>query len=122
MSVIAVIGASRDRRKYGNKAVRAFRNQGHTVIPIHPSAGEIEGERAYPSVLNYPGGVDEATLYVPPDIGVQILDEVARKGIKTVWLNPGADAPAVVARAKALGLEPIVACSILGAGESPGDY
>jgi predicted CoA-binding protein len=122
VAVIAVIGASTDRRKFGNKALRAWRRQGHTVIPINPRTAEVEGEQAYASVLDYPGAIDEATLYVPAEVGVRVLDEVAQKGIKTVWLNPGADSPEVVARARGLGLTPIVACSILGVGETPGDF
>lgn len=122
MSVIAVIGASTDRSKFGNKALRAFRAQGHTAIPINPHQPMVEGERAYASVLDYPGTIDEATLYVPASVGVQVVREIARKGIPTLWLNPGADAPEVVASAKAAGLAPIIACSILAVGESPGDY
>ena len=119
---VAVVGASSDRRKYGNKALRAWRAQGHTVVPINPNAETVEGERAYATVLDYPGPIDEATLYVPVDVGVHVLDDIARKGIRNVWLNPGADDPSVVARAKALGLNAIVACSIIGVGESPGAY
>jgi predicted CoA-binding protein len=120
--VVAVIGASADRRKFGNKALRAFRAQGFTVVPINPHATDIEGERAYRSVLDYPGQIDEATMYVPPDRGLGVLDELARKGVARVWLNPGADRDDLVARARALGLQPIVACSILGVGESPSAY
>ena len=120
--VVAVIGASNDRRKYGNKALRAYRAQGYTVVPINPHESEVEGIRAYSSVLEYPGPIDEATLYVQPDMGLEVLGAIAEKRIPTVWLNPGADAPAVVTRARELGLAPLVACSILGVGESPGDY
>lgn len=122
MPVVAVIGASSDRRKFGNKAVRAFRAQGYTVVPINPNEKEIEGERAYASVLDYPGHIDEATVYVRPDIGLQVMSDIARKGIRTLWLNPGADGAAVIARAHELGLRPTVACSILGIGDSPGSY
>jgi hypothetical protein len=119
MAVIAVIGASNDRRKFGNRALRAFRRQGYTVVPVNPHEEVIEGEPAYRSVLDYPGPIDEATLYVPPDEGVAVVDEIARKEIPVVWLNPGADDPRVVARAQALGVRPIVACSILAVGETP---
>jgi len=120
--VIAVIGASTNRQKFGNKALRAFRAQGFTAIPINPHETVVEGERAYASVLDYPGPIDEATLYVQPHIGATLMRDIAQKGIKTVWLNPGAEGPEVIASAKAAGLTPIVACSILGVGESPGDY
>lgn len=120
--VVAVIGASRDRRKFGNRALRAFRQQGHTVVPINPNEPEVEGLKAYGSVLDVPGPIDMATFYVPPDVGLRVLDEVARKGISEVWLNPGSDDDAVVARARALKLEPIVACSIIGIGQNPYDF
>lgn len=119
---VAVIGASADRNKYGNKALRAFRHRGYSVVPINPNEKKVEGLTAYASVADYPKAIDEATVYVPPDVGVRVMEELARKGVKKVWLNPGADDPAVVARAEALGLEPIQRCSIRAIGESPGDY
>ena len=122
MSTVAVIGASRDRRKFGNKALRAFREQGFTVVPIHPTEAEVEGEKAYPSVLDYPGAIDEATVYLHAEASLPVLDEVAQKGIAVLWLNPGADEPHVIARAHALGLKPRVACSILAIGDSPINY
>jgi uncharacterized protein len=117
--VVAVIGASSDPRKFGNRAVRAFRRQGYTVIPINPHEGEIEGLKTYASVLDVPGPIDMATVYVPPDVAERVMDEIARKQIPEVWLNPGADDDAVIARARALDLKPIVACSIMGIGENP---
>ncbi len=121
MKTVAVVGASSDRRKFGNRAVRAFRRQGYTVVPINPHEPVVEGLRAYRSVLDYPGPIDEATVYLPPAVGRRVLDELAEKGIAAVWLNPGADGPAVVARARELGLNPVVACSILAIGESIDD-
>jgi len=117
--VVAVIGASSDRRKFGNRAVRAFLRQGYTVVPINPHEVEIEGLKAYRSVLDVPGAIDMATVYVPPEIGEQVVEELARKRIPEVWLNPGAESDAVVARARALELKTIVACSIVGIGENP---
>jgi hypothetical protein len=119
--VIAIIGASNDRRKFGNKALRAFRRQGYTVVPVHPHEKAVEGEPAYPSVLDYPGPIDEATLYVHPEVGLTVIDDLAEKKIPAVWLNPGAESPEVVRRAEALGVRPIVACSILAVGEDPMD-
>ena len=117
--VVAVIGASNDRSKFGNRAVRAFRQQGYTVVPINPHETEVEGLKAYPSVLDVPGSIDMASFYVPPDIGEQVIGDVARKGIAEVWLNPGADSDELIARARALQIQPIVACSIVAIGENP---
>src|SRR5262245_111364 len=122
MPVVAVIGASTDRRKFGNKAVRAFLHQGYTVVPVNPHEAEVEGLRAYPTVVDYPGEIDEATFYVPPEIGITLLKQVADKRIGRIWLNPGADGAAIEAAARALGIEAIAACSILAVGESPSLY
>jgi predicted CoA-binding protein len=122
MKTVAVIGASSNRSKYGNKALRAFERQGYKVIPINPNETEVEGKKAYASVLDVPETIDMATVYVPAEIGVKVMDDLARKGIGEVWLNPGADDQPVVERARALGLNTIVACSIIAIGDSPGRY
>lgn len=119
---VAVVGASNNRRKYGNKALRAFRHRGYTVIPINPNEQAVEGIRAYASVLDAPGVIELATVYVRPAVGEPLMAELAARGIQEVWLNPGADDAAVVARARAVGIEPTLACSIRGIGEDPGEY
>ena len=122
MKTVAVIGASSNRDKFGNKALRAFAKRGYTVIPINPSESEVEGYRTYASVLDVPGEIDLATVYVPPETGVGIMEQLAQKGVKEVWLNPGADDVDVVSRARQLGLRTQQLCSILAIGESPGRY
>jgi predicted CoA-binding protein len=117
--VVAIIGASSNRRKFGNRALRAYERQGFTVLAINPNEREVEGHRTYPSVLEVPGPIDIATVYVPGSVGVAIMEQLAEKGVGEVWLNPGADDDAVVARAKELGLKTIQACSIIAIGESP---
>jgi predicted CoA-binding protein len=117
--VVAVIGASSDRRKFGNRAVRAFREQGYTVVPINPHEAEVEGLKAYASVLDVPGPIDMATLYVPPEVGERVIEEIASRRIAEVWLNPGAESAALVARARTLSIQPIVACSIVAIGKNP---
>src|SRR4051812_40499975 len=117
--VVAVIGASSNRNKFGNRALRAYKEQGYTVVPIHPHQAEVEGLKAYASVIDVPGAIDMASFYVPPEVGLRVIDEVARKGIPEVWLNPGAESDALIARAKALHIQPIVACSIVAIGENP---
>jgi predicted CoA-binding protein len=117
--VVAVIGASNDRSKFGNRAVRAFQREGHTVVPINPHETEVEGLKAYASVLDVPGPIDMATFYVQPEVGERIIAEVARKQIPEVWLNPGADSDELIERARALQIKPIVACSIVGIGQNP---
>lgn len=116
---VAVIGASSDRRKFGNRALRAYVQQGFTVLAINPNESEVEGIKTYASVLDVPGPIDMATFYVPPEIGEKVIDEVAKKGIPEVWLNPGAESDALVERAQSLNIRPIQACSIMAIGEDP---
>src|SRR5262245_59733645 len=119
---VAVIGASTDRQKFGNKAVRAFHAIGYTVFPVNPHETVLEGLRVYPSDLAVPGTIDMATMYVPPGIGIQLLEDIARKGVGELWLIPGSESDALVARARALGLNIIEACSVVGIGDSPAKY
>ena len=119
---VAIIGASSNRAKFGNKALRAFEKQGFRVIAINPNEQEIEGHKAYASVVDVPEAIDMATVYVPGDVGVRVMDDLAKKGVPEVWLNPGADDDAVVERARQLGLKTVIACSIIGIGDSPYRY
>ena len=119
VKVVAIIGASANRVKFGNKAVRAFAAQGYTVIPINPHEREIEGLPVFRSVLDVPGPIDMASVYLAGAAADAVLPELAQKGIPEVWLNPGADDDEIIERARALNLKPIVACSIVGLGVSP---
>jgi uncharacterized protein len=122
MQTVAVIGASSNRGKFGNKALRAFAKKGYIVLPINPNEAEVEGHPAFKSVLDVPGPIDMATFYVPEAVGLLVLDDVVKKGIPEVWLNPGADEPPVVAKARSLGLKTRTHCSIIAIGESPASY
>jgi predicted CoA-binding protein len=119
---VAVVGASTDRAKYGNKALRAFRDEGYTVIPINPHEAAVEGLRTYKSVLDVPGPIDMATVYVPPEIAKRLLDEFEEKGIPEVWINPGAEDDEMIANARTRKTKLIFACSIIGVGRSPHEF
>ena len=122
MKTVAVVGASNHREKFGNKAVRAFKDAGYTVVPINTHETEVEGIRAYRSVLDVPGPIDMATVYVQPDVVHHLLDEFQQKQIPEIWLNPGADTDEVLDEARRRKLNVIAACSIIGVGRSPSEY
>jgi len=120
---VIVVGASRSRDKFGNKAVRAYQSQGHRVIPINPIADEIEGLKAYSSLSEVViDTVDQITVYVPPEEGIKLLAEMVRLQPREVWFNPGSESPELLKKAQELGLPVIQACSILGIGSSPGEF
>jgi len=120
---VAVIGASPERRKFGNKSVRAHLAAGYTVYPVTPNATEVEGLPAYRSIADAPAGhIDRVTVYLPPAVGLKVLPEIAARKPGEVWFNPGADAPEVLAEARRLGLNVIAACSIVNLGLSPSQF
>jgi hypothetical protein len=119
MKTVAVVGASADRSKFGNKAVRAYVQQGCAVFPVHPRETVIEGLTTYASARDLPVRPEIVSVYLPPAIALRILPDIAERGCAELWLNPGADAPEVVEAAEKLGLNVVQACSILGVGLNP---
>lgn len=116
---IAIIGASADRNKFGNKAVRAFQQQGYTVYPVNPKEAEIEGLPAFKSIADVPARPNLISVYLPPPVLLKVLPAIAAKGCDEFWLNPGTESDEVLAEAERLGLNIIQACSIVGIGISP---
>ena len=119
MKTVAIIGASNDRRKYGNKAVRAYLQQGYSVYPVNPSESQIENLPVFKSIKDVPGRPERTSVYVPPQVLLTLLPDIAAKGCDELWLNPGTASPEVVAEAERLGLHAVQACSILDLGLSP---
>ena len=119
---VAVIGASHDRRKYGNKAVRAYRENGYTVFPVNPNEATIEGLKAYPNLDAISEPIDYISLYVPPAVGMKLLPAIAAKQPKEVWLNPGSESDDLIEAAADLHLRVIVACSIVALGLDPHQF
>lgn len=117
---VMIIGASNNRSKFGNKAVRAYKKRGHTVLPVNPNEIEVERIATYPNVRSVPGLIDRALFYVHPEVGIDLLDDLAaRRDVAEIWLNPGAESPEMVRKARGLGFEPILACAIVAVGEFP---
>jgi predicted CoA-binding protein len=124
MPTIAILGASTDRSKFCNKAVRAFVARGYTVYPVNPKATEIEGLTAYPSLAAIPSDVklDRISVYLPPPIGLKMVPEIAARGCDELWLNPGSESDELVTAAEKAGLNVIQACSIVAVGMSPHEF
>lgn len=119
MKSVAVIGASTDRSKFGNKAVRAYVLQGFTVWPINPKEPTVEGLPAFASIAEVSGRPNLVSVYLPPPVTLKVLPAIAAKGCDELWLNPGTESSDVLATAERLGLNVIQACSIVSVGVSP---
>jgi uncharacterized protein len=119
MKSVVVLGASADRAKFGNKAVRAYAQRGFAVYPVNPRESMIEGLAVFKSIRDVPVRPDLVSVYLPPPIVLELLPEIAARGCDELWLNPGTESPEVLAEAERLGLNVIQACSIVGVGLSP---
>jgi uncharacterized protein len=119
MKSVVILGASANRKKFGNKSLRAYQQQGYAVYPINPHETEIEGARVYKSVSEVPVRPNIVTIYLPPKKLLPLLADIAAKGCDELWLNPGTESSAVLAEVERLGLKVVQACSIVGLGMSP---
>jgi uncharacterized protein len=116
---VAIIGASNDRAKFGNKAVRAFVQRGYIVYPVNPNEQQVEGLPAYRSIRDVPVRPGMINSYVPAPVLLKLLPDISAKGCDELWLNPGAESPQLTAEARRLGLKVIEACSIVAIGMTP---
>ena len=121
MKTIAVVGASNDRRKYGNKCVRAYLKAGWRVFPvnINPRETEVEGLATVTSVRDIAEPLDRISVYLPPPVTLEMLPEIAAAGAGQVWLNPGAADAQVVQEARRRAIPVVQGCSIVDVGMSP---
>lgn len=120
---VAILGASVDRAKFGNKSVRAHAQAGYDVYPVNPKGGQIEGFAVYRSLAEVPvARLNRISVYLPPEVGLAALAEIAAKGCDELWFNPGSASPELIAEARRLNLNAIAECSIVDLGLSPGQF
>lgn len=100
----AVVGASRDRQKYGNKVLRSYQQAGRTVFPVNPHADEVEGQRCYPDLASLPQSVHGISIITPPPVTESIVEQAADQGIRHLWMQAGAESPRAIELAAARGL------------------
>jgi predicted CoA-binding protein len=99
----AVVGASQDREKYGNKVLRVYQQNERDVVPINPGGGQIEGLNALPDLASLPEPVDGISIVTPPAITKKVVEQALGLGIKNIWMQPGAEDPDAVAAAEQAG-------------------
>lgn len=123
MKTIAVLGASKDRSKYGNKCVRAYREAGWQVFPVNlGSADPIEGLETRRTLADIPVELDRISVYLPPPVTLELLADIAAKGAGEVWFNPGSADARVLDEARRRGIAARPGCSIVDIGVSPAQF
>jgi predicted CoA-binding protein len=103
----AVVGASSNREKYGNKVLRAYLQKGLEAVPVNPAGGQIEGLESYPDLASIPGQIDGVSIITPPAVTEKVVDQAIERGIDNIWMQPGAESEDAIERAEAAGLNVI---------------
>lgn len=103
----AVVGASADRSKYGNKVLRCYQQNGKRVVPINPRVLEVEGLHTYPSLAALPVPVQAISVITPPTTTEQVVREAHAAGVRHIWMQPGAESDEAIRTAELLGLNVI---------------
>lgn len=92
----AVVGASTNRAKFGNKVLRCYQRNGFTVFPVNPRETEVEGLTAYPSLSDLPGPLHGVSIITPPSVTELVVAEAVELGVPFVWMQPGAESDAAI--------------------------
>lgn len=96
----AVVGASNDRNKYGNIVFRDLRDAGLTVVPVNPKTSSVEGSTTFQRLQDIKPSPDVAVVVVPPNVGLSVVDDAEKAGVKRLWFQPGAESGDIVTAAK----------------------
>ena len=102
-----VVGASRQRHKYGNKVLRCYQQNGRRAIAVNPHETEVEGAPCVASVRDLPDDVRSISIIKQPAVTEQVIREAVARGIRHVWMQPGAESEDAVAACRAAGLDVI---------------
>jgi len=103
----AVVGASNDRSKYGNKVLRAYQQNNRPAFPVHPKETEVEGVPAYKDLASLPEPVHGVSIITPYPVTEKVVEQAGQLGIKHIWMQPGAESEKAIARAEELGISVI---------------
>jgi uncharacterized protein len=126
VKTIAVLGASANRTKFGNKCVRAYQSAGWEVFPVHPTECAIEGIESYARLADIPADLERISVYLPPARTLELLDDIAaltdKGAAREVWFNPGSADPQVVEEAERRGIPVRRGCSVVDIGLSPTQF
>jgi len=93
----AVVGATDNPEKYGNRVVKNLRERGYEVYPVNPKLEEVEGLKCYPSIAEIPVRVDVVDFVVPPKAAEEILKQCRDLGLDRIWLQPGSESETALA-------------------------
>ena len=102
---IAVVGASRNDKKFGNTVYKELKSKGYNVFPVNPNIEYLADEKCYPDLLSIPGEINAALLVVQPSAAMQVVKDALNKGIKKIWMQQGSESEEAIRFCKENGIE-----------------
>jgi len=117
--VWAVVGASNNQRKFGNRIYRTLRTAGYTVYAVNTRESEVEGDTAYASLLDLPQPPTVVDMVVPPHLALEVVQQAKEAGAKAIWFQPGAEDAEAIRWAKANGMDVVEDCILVQHVQSP---
>jgi predicted CoA-binding protein len=110
---VAILGASPKPDRYAYKAFELLKEYGHRPIPINPAFADIRGEKCYPTISDAPQPIDTVTLYLGEARSNPLIDEIVAAKPRRIIMNPGAENPALAAKAEDAGIEVVADCTLV---------
>lgn len=112
-NVFAVVGASRDARKYGYKVYEDLKSAGYKVYPVNPNVKEILDDKCYPSLEELPVKPDVVNVVVPPEVTENLVKTCKKLGITKVWIQPGSESEKAIKFCKENGIDVIYGVCVM---------
>ena len=119
---LAIVGVSRSGKKFGNSALKELKSKGYDLHPIHPSASELQGTKAYPSFDSLPVDVGGVLIIVPPDQTSKVVKDAIHADISRIWIQQGAESEEAINFCKENGVDPVHGQCILMFAEPTGSF
>ena len=103
----AVVGASNDPSKYGNKVYHQLKKAGYIVFAVNPKLDNLDGDPCYPSLAQLPAKPDAVSTVVPPKATDKVVQDCIDLGIERVWMQPGSESEQAIQNGEANGISVI---------------
>lgn len=87
----AVVGVSKNKRKFGYVVFEDMKKKGFDVVPINPNADKILDCTCYPDLKSIPEKVDGIIIVTPPEVTEKVVKEALEAGIENIWIQPMAE-------------------------------
>lgn len=107
-SVWAVVGLSHNRARAAYGVAAFLIGEGKQIVPVHPAAETVHGQRGYASLRDIPHPVDVVDVFVRSELAGAVVDDAIAIGARAVWLQLGVIDEAAAARARAAGLDVVM--------------